>query len=217
MKPYIWAGVIISNVCHFFSVLVLYRLVRHLTGSQRASKIPFVASMLHIMSPAGLFLSAPYTEALFSALNFTGMLHYVLARQTAKGIGSWTVAQDSYMLSSGFLFAAASLIRSNGLLSGLILLYDVASFLPRVLALQLSAHDARRIFVTCVAGVFIAVGYIIPQYLAYQEYCGSASVDQEKRPWCNHRIPSIYSWVQSHYWYALRLSCPRFTEPLPGM
>jgi phosphatidylinositol glycan class V len=51
--------------------------------------------------------------------------------------------------------------------------------------------------------------------LAYKEYCESSGTDQGRRPWCNYWIPSIYSWVQSHYWYVLPLLHRRFTEPFP--
>lgn len=195
-----WTGIAISNLFHLISVLVLYRLARAILGPKQDSRIPFIASVLHIITPAGIFLSAPYAESLFSALNFTGMLHYVLARQSGRAAGKWTVTQDSYMISSGILFACATAFRSNGLLSGLIFLYDVASSLPRIFTRELNVHEIRRLCVTCVAGVILALAFIIPQFLAYQEYCSPDNSDMEIRPWCEKTIPSIYSWVQSHYW-----------------
>lgn len=192
-----WAGVCISDICHLISVLVLYRLSRVVLGPQQSSRIPFIAAALHIISPAGLFLSAPYAESAFSVLNFMGMLHYALARQTAN---PWTVTQDLYMLSAGILFALATLIRSNGLLSGLILLYDAVAFVPRILTFQFDVHEARRLLVTCVAGGILALGFILPQVLAYLEYCDAAGNNALTRPWCGKTVPSIYSWVQSHYW-----------------
>jgi phosphatidylinositol glycan class V len=194
VKPYIWTGILISNLFHLFSVLALYRLARACLGPQQNPRIPFIASALHILSPAGLFLSAPYAESLFSALHFNGMLAYVNARQT---VGTWGMTHDLYMLSSGILFACATCVRSNGLLSGLIFLYDVACYLPRLLTFQLNVHQVRRLFVTCAAGGILAMGYIIPQIVAYEEYCQSG---HDNRPWCHEMIPSIYSWVQKQYW-----------------
>lgn len=132
--------------------------------------------------------------------NFTGMLHYSLARTTAHSSRQWAIFQDAYMLSSGVLFASATLIRGNGLLSGLIYLYDVVSLLPRILTLQLNHLEIRRLFVTCVSGVLIAAGFIGPQYVAYEEYCVTDGSRAEVRPWCHERLPSIYTWVQSNYW-----------------
>jgi phosphatidylinositol glycan class V len=200
LRSHIWAGIAISNVCHLISVLVLFRLLNIALGPKQNARVPFIASVLHILSPAALFLSSPYAEALFSAFNFAGMLHYVLARSTENSMQAWTITQDAYMLGSGVLFASATLIRGNGLLSGLIYLYDVASFVPRISTLQLTRHEIRRLFVTCVAGIMIAVGFAGPQYLAYQEYCMTNNSSTGVRSWCDKRVPSIYTWVQSHYW-----------------
>ncbi|KAH7135829.1 GPI mannosyltransferase 2 [Dendryphion nanum] len=200
LNSYVWAGIIFSNICHLISVLVLHRLLRLIVNRPQERQLPFIACILHILSPAGLFLSAPYAEGLFSALNFTGMLCYVIARTTAHSMGAWGFYQDAYLLGSGLFFALASLFRSNGLLSGLILLYDVIHALPAILTGQWSRHDARRIGVTCVAGSFIAAGFIMPQFLAYRIYCTVQGNNENVRPWCNRIIPSIYTWVQSHYW-----------------
>lgn len=198
MKHYVFAGILISHLAHLFSVLILYRLARILLGPQNNPNTPFIAAALHVLSPAGLFLSAPYAESLFSALNFTGITCYVLARQTAMAAGAWTRTQDAYMLFSGVVFAGATLIRSNGLLNGLIFLYDVVHVLPRVFAFELDMHDARRVAVTCAAGAILSFGYTVPQFTAYDEFCKYSS--HGARPWCDKLLPSIYSWVQSHYW-----------------
>lgn len=198
LRPYIVAGIIVSNACHLVSVFVLYRLIAISVDSQRRHQIALVGSLLHIMTSASLFLVAPYTEAPFSMLNLTGMLLYaqssIMARRQLP-----SVAEDACRLASGVLFAAATLMRSNGLLSGLVLLYDVARYLPRVVSMRLNVHDMRRIIVTCTAGSLVAAGIVGPQYLAYAEFClGTRGSDSP--PWCERKIPSIYSWVQSHYW-----------------
>jgi phosphatidylinositol glycan class V len=198
LRQYLLAGVAVSNLCHFLSVLVLYRLLTVSLGSRQRYQIAFVGAVLHVLSPASLFLSAPYAEAPFSLLNLTGMLHYALSKEKARD-GVPSAREDAYKLSSGIFFGAATLMRSNGLLSGLVLLYDVARYLPQLVSMRLTAHDVRRIIVTCVAGGFVALGFVWPQYLAYAEFC---TVDDglESRPWCTRSLPSIYSWVQSHYW-----------------
>lgn len=196
-RYYIVAGIFISTTCHFLSVFVLYRLLAVLTGAGRQqSRVPFVGSVLHILTPASLFLSAPYAEALFSLLNLTGMLCYAESRATA--LSPITVREVAYRLSSGLLFAVATAIRSNGLLSGLILLYDVVRYLPQLLSMRSSVHAVCRVLVTCVSGILVAVGFVGPQYLAYLDFC--TTTDSVVSPWCKKAIPSIYSWVQSHYW-----------------
>lgn len=195
---YALAGIIVSNICHLLSVLVLYRLLTLVLEPQRRQIIPFIAAVLHILTPASLFMSAPYAESMFSLLNLAGMLLYAQS-QTAAETGMSSIRADFHKLGSGACFAAATLMRSNGLLSGLILLYDVARYVPSVVSAQLGIHDVRRITVTCLAGSLIALAFLGPQYLAYTEFCDRGS-GTGTRPWCDKTFPSIYSWVQSHYW-----------------
>jgi phosphatidylinositol glycan class V len=195
---YVLAGIILSNVCHLLSVLVLYRLLTLVLEPQRHKIIPFIAAVLHILTPASLFMCAPYAEAMFSLLNFTGMLLYAQS-QTLAETGTSSFRADFQKLGSGTCFAAATLMRSNGLLSGVIFLYDVARYMPAAMSAQLSTHDVRRITVTCMAGTLIALAFLGPQYLAYAEFCDRES-GTGTRPWCDKTFPSIYSWVQSHYW-----------------
>src|SRR5271156_3132319 len=72
-------AITISHVAHWLSVLVMFSLTRIISGNKQAgaTALPLIASILHILSPAGLFLSAPYTEALFSLLNMFSTLLYV--------------------------------------------------------------------------------------------------------------------------------------------
>lgn len=198
VQYHIVAGIVVSTICHLLSVLALHRLLAAVTGEGRQrSRVPFVASVLHILTPASLFLSAPYAESLFSLLNLAGMLCYAKSKAAIRS-SSISFPEIAYKLSSGSLFAVATIIRSNGLLSGTILLYDVARFLPQLLSMRLSLHDVCRIIVTCVSGALIAVGFVGPQYLGYREFCMSNG--HAIRPWCEKSVPSIYSWVQSHYW-----------------
>jgi phosphatidylinositol glycan class V len=135
---------------------------------------------------------------MFSLLNFAGMLLYAQS-QTMADTGITSMQEDLQKLGSGVCFAAATLMRSNGLLSGTIFLYNIANYLPLVMSAQLSIHEVRRVTVTCVAGCLIALAFLGPQYLAYAEFCNQGS-GTGTRPWCDKTFPSVYSWVQSHYW-----------------
>lgn len=161
-------------------------------------QIAFVASVLHVLTPAGLFLSAPYAEALFSLLNFSGMLLYAQMKIN-RPLASSSVVDDIKILTSGALFASACLVRSNGLLSGLLFLYDLTEQLLGLMSAPLRLQDCRRIVVTCVAGLTIMLGFVAPQAIAFKEFCAGPS-NHPRRPWCEKTVPSIYSWVQEHYW-----------------
>ncbi|KAF2203971.1 GPI mannosyltransferase 2 [Delitschia confertaspora ATCC 74209] len=199
LQSYIWAGVVTSTFCHYLSVLVLHRLVISVSNDGPDSRTPFVTAVLHILSPAGLFLSSPYTESLFSLLSFSGMLFYSLSKETPS-VRCHTILQDCYMLASGILFAAATLIRGNGLLNGLVYLYDVALLLPAIFTFRLDLNLFRRITITSMAGIFVGIGFIGPQILGYRHFCVKSQYHQEVRPWCSDMLPSVYSWVQSNYW-----------------
>jgi Gpi18-like mannosyltransferase len=81
---------------------------------------------MHILSPAGLFLSAPYAESLFSLLSFLGHLLYVYGQpSTTKGkTPPRTILHDLALLASGLTFSLATTIRSNGILFGLLFAHD---------------------------------------------------------------------------------------------
>jgi phosphatidylinositol glycan class V len=196
---FIWTGIAVSNISHLFSVLILFKLSNVLLGDKHGGPVPLTACVLHILSPAGLFLSAPYGEALFAALNFSGMLCYVQARVAARLSKSWTWHQDAGILGSAILFGLATFIRSNGLLSGLVFLFDVVGSSKSILGMRLGSNDTRRVIVTLVGGMLLGIMSVVPQYVAYKEYC-TTSKNLESRPWCHRMVPSIYTWVQSEYW-----------------
>jgi phosphatidylinositol glycan class V len=205
----------VSNVSHLISVLVLHRLALKLSLGKKTIRpqFAFVTAALHVISPAGLFLTAPCAESLFSLLNLLGQLLYVYSWTENS---SHTFIQDFYLIFSGLCFGIATTVRGNGLLSGILFLYDafiwfalsferatnipilnLAPLLPN-LQRQARSFQTRRLPATVVAGVLVGIGFMTPQYIAYREYCDQGSKD--RRPWCLKFPPSIYSWVQSHYW-----------------
>ncbi|KAF2842075.1 glycosyltransferase family 76 protein [Patellaria atrata CBS 101060] len=194
-----WVGVSISHVSHLLSVLVLYCLVLSLKHQSKIPKVAFITAVLHIISPAGLFLSAPYGESLFSLLNFSGFLLYVLSRRTPLSVSRRRLKDDVFLLVAGVCFGLATTIRSNGLFSGIIFAYDVLTSLPNILKILQDPIELRRISCTILGGISVAIGFMMPQWIAYSEYClvGSATLQRE---WCTRTIPSIYTWVQEKYW-----------------
>ncbi|KAK8184117.1 GPI mannosyltransferase 2 [Phyllosticta citribraziliensis] len=187
----VWAATIIANASHLLSVLALYHLMRRLFPT--SPNIPFLTAALHVLSPAGLFLAAPYGEAPFSLLNFLGLLSFCHARQLN---GTHPVTYLWCMLTTGLCFGLATAVRSNGLLNGLILLYDAPEILHGLLSSPHKTPCLRSLAAYALAGVLTASGLIVPQWIAYQHYCTA----ETPRPWCNKSLPSIYTFVQHHYW-----------------
>ncbi|KAL4908206.1 hypothetical protein BDW74DRAFT_98309 [Aspergillus multicolor] len=189
-------GVALSHVAHYLSVLVLYRLSINVFGNdtERKRLLCFLSAALHIICPAGAFLSAPYLESLFSFLNFTGFYIYSSSHiDLAKGKQSLSHVK---LLVSACFFAVATAIRSNGILSGILLAYDAFSQAYKIIT-QRSFGSIIRLGFVVLSGCTVALGLIVPQYFAYTAYCMNENVS---RPWCQSLVPSIYGWVQAHYW-----------------
>lgn len=173
------AGMIVSHLSHFISVALLWEVASRLTNKKAA----FLAAALHIISPAGIFLSAPYAEAPFSALNMLGFWLYLKAIEQNDALEQFVT-----FAASGISFGVATMLRSNGIFSGLVFLIDAVSLVAQ-------GKISTRLFATIIAGFYVAVGFALPQFLAYREYCREGT-----REWCTSRLPLIYSFVQSHYW-----------------
>lgn len=197
-----WAGIIVANVSHLLSVLVLFQLARLLQPKKiEAAQWPFIAACMHIIAPAGIFLSAPYGESLFSLLNFTGVFAYCLSRKTTQEHASRRSLQDLFLVASGLLFGLAATVRSNAILNGTIFAYDLVLVLPNLPNMLTRVAGLRYLVCLASAGILLAAGFVGPQAIAYGQYCTVEAIGPEgKRVWCQRMLPSIYTFVQEHYW-----------------
>lgn len=160
------------------------------------TKFAFLAALLHVVSPAGIFLTAPYAEGPFALLNFLGCYFYLKVYDD-RATGS-ILGRDLSRLASGLFFGIAAAFRGNGLLSGCVFAYDASVMAWEMLSSRKILSYLHDFSFTVAAGSMVALGSLIPQLLAFNQYC--LEVSEESRPWCRYWIPSIYAWVQSHYW-----------------
>lgn len=191
--PYLEAliAVVFTNLCHFLSTLVLYHLSLRVWGDAFWA---LCAALLHVFSPAGLFLSAPYTESPFSLLTFIGWLLLV------KSCTASNLSRDVLTLLAGGLFGLATVFRTNGLLNGTPFAFEFLSTLYCLVEdmdYDKTPAYIRRLVVLGLSGIFVAAGSFVPQFVAYRMYCSSAL---EVRPWCVGLMPSIFNYVQQQYW-----------------
>jgi phosphatidylinositol glycan class V len=192
-----WAGIIVANVSHLAAVIILYELTLLLFSSKsNASRMAFVSASLHIISPAGLFLVAPYAESPSSMLQFLGYLFYVQSWNAERK--QLSLLRDVLLLGSGAVIGLATAIRGNCILTGLLFAYDAVRVGLELLRGCSFFSTTRKLFVIIVSGSTIGLGAILWQYVAYLEYCTMPSI--EARSWCSAVPPSIYTFVQSHYW-----------------
>ncbi|KAL4752929.1 hypothetical protein BDW72DRAFT_169952 [Aspergillus terricola var. indicus] len=189
-------AVVLSHVAHYFSVLTLYQLSLNVFGceTERKRLFCFLSAALHIISPAGAFLSAPYGEPLFSFLNIAGLYSY--SSSLVDLAKRKQLRSNVKLLISACFFAVATAVRSNGILSGILLAYDALNLAYEIIARR-SPRAAVRLCFVIISGCTVALGFIAPQYLAYTAYCLNEGLS---RPWCHSLVPSIYGWVQAHYW-----------------
>lgn len=163
----------------------------------RRRQIAFTTACLHIISPAGLFLSASYGESAFALLNFTGMF-FLLTGKPRRPMGSGRFYLAAETFSSGTCFGWASLVRSNGVFSGIILAWEAMDYLPKLPAIfqQTQRNHLKRLIALLLGGIMILWCQFLLQSEAYSQYCNG----DNSRPWCSWLLPSIYTWVQQHYW-----------------
>ena len=189
----------LSSLCHLLSVCLLYGLsmIIFCQPRQRRSSFPLAIAALHIINPAGAFLLSPYSEALFSFLNILGFQLYLSGLRNHRQRS--TVLAEIQCLAAGAVFGLATTVRSNGLLSGALFLYDATVTAISVSKGKFSIERYRWLIVIAIGGCLIALGAIIPQYRVYEKYC-TLDTGHKTRAWCNDYVPSIYGWVQRHYW-----------------
>ena len=207
-----FAGVALSNFCHLLSVLLLYNLVKTIFSQSSKSKSSGAVGIaaFHIINPAGAFLVSPCPEALFSFLNILGFQLYLKGLQ--NHYREEHLRADVQCLAAGAVFAYATTVRSNGVLSGALFLYDATITAISLFHGKLFYGKFKRLVVIGSGGCLITLGTIIPQYRAYVRYC-ILDTGYQSRPWCNNYVPSIYTWVQGHYWYE-SLTLSKDTEQL---
>ncbi|PYI06831.1 GPI mannosyltransferase 2 [Aspergillus sclerotiicarbonarius CBS 121057] len=191
-------GVAVAHMAHATSAVVLHRLACIILPGMQGRKLAFIAACLHILSPGGLFLSAPNAESTHSLLSFTGAL---LFAQSLSVSGISTSIQDGLLLLAGIMYGLSTAVRGNGLLNGVIFLEEAFRILYSFMQ-DFSFTKFRRLAAVGLAGICTGLGYALPQYIAYQQFCGNVNSTGEdsSREWCRRAIPSIYSFVQEHYW-----------------
>ncbi|KAF4122112.1 GPI mannosyltransferase 2 [Geosmithia morbida] len=183
-------AILVANVSHLIGVLALYHFTVVVSRNRR---LALVAAALHVISPAGLFLSAPYAESTYSCLTFLG--NWAFATAYSKG----GVTRGAYIVGAGALFGLATVFRSNGLGSGLLFAVE-ALRCAAVLLGRPSLPAVGALIGPIIGGLCVAAGGAAPQLAAWVRYCSDAVDARPLRPWCAKTVPSIYGFVQEYYW-----------------
>lgn len=157
-------GSIISICSHFLACFAIYMIARVLGDSR---KIARSTAGLYVFCPAAMFLTAGYPESTFALVSFIGMLLFL----------------EEHFVLAGLTFGISCLLRSNGLLWGLLFVWSVFE----------KRNSFKALFRVVLGGALNGLIFLYPQYVAYTEICPG-------RPWCDSKIPLIYTFVQREYW-----------------
>ncbi|KAH6887587.1 GPI mannosyltransferase 2 [Thelonectria olida] len=185
-------AIVVAHASHLIAVLSLYQLTLVVCKDKR---LAYLASTIHILSPAGLFLSAPYAESPFSCLSFVGNLLFALGFKTDRD----SLRRNACVVAAGLVFGLSSTFRSNGIFSGLLFAVEAVQCGLAFVNKPTFSH-MMRLVAPVVGGILVAAGLVVPQALAYMRYCMPDVPEAELRPWCTRTIPSIYTFVQEEYW-----------------
>ena len=139
-------------------------------------------------------------ESTFALCSFGGMLLLMKGRRQAA-----TVA-----------FALSAGCRGNGFLGAGFLVYDRLRDVSDLVLGQNTrsklgavAHAVKLVGLAILEAVVVMLPFLLTQFHAYGLYCSHRDVGMvadgddvqvEPRPWCLDSLPSLYGFVQRHYW-----------------
>jgi phosphatidylinositol glycan class V len=149
-------------------------------------------SILHAVSPAGIFMIAGYTESPTCLLVFAASWLFELSSMPHLSLST----SAFYCICSGTLLGIAGTLRPSAVPFGLLFLWRLFILLDIRSLAVLNRRRITFIIVTGLSGILSTAGFLYSQYVAWTWYCDRES----PRPWCNTLLPSIYSFVQAHYW-----------------
>lgn len=187
-------AIFIAHFAHLLAVLLLFKFTLEVFSG--STTFAFSTAVLHVISPAGVFLSAPYAETSCALFAFAGCLAF--AKSFAFEGQTTSTKHDSFLVLSGVVFGISTTFRSNGILNGLLLLEEAFRALWS-LKNGVCISRTRRLLASGLGGLSVGVGFILPQYIAYSDFCMEQDV-ATLRPWCSKPLPSIYTFVQDYYW-----------------
>ncbi|PIK52033.1 hypothetical protein BSL78_11106 [Apostichopus japonicus] len=174
------------------------------------------AAVLFCFNPGSVFMSATYSESLFSFLTFLGMLAY----------------QDKRLITGAVLFGLSSATRSNGIVSFGFLIYHWIQQLTRDTLIAVSAGKTNVCLYIALLSLEIAIfltglaalnfgPFLLFQMYSYSQVCHSqrftfpATIFEYILPvnsqvnyipsstppaWCQKSLPLPYSNIQAEVW-----------------
>lgn len=175
-------SILISNLCHFASVITLYYLTKEMD-----MKFGLVSGLLMIISPAGVFLTGNYSENLSNLLTLLMFLTYYksINFNDVKQPSNKSITNILGYIISGIFCAINFTVRANGLLLGVIYVFDLYHFIQN--------KSSSQIILSIITGSILFMTFLMTNIYHYIKFCPG-------REWCNNTFPSLFQFAQHHYW-----------------
>jgi phosphatidylinositol glycan class V len=155
--------------------------------------LPAVAALLFCVAPSGVFMSAAYSESLFAALSFAGMVaaeraaaaaSAAAAATTGRRASAWTRAAAAalWLCAAATAFALAAATRSNGILLAGYIAFAALRIAAAVAAVSGAtpgtAAGPTAALAVLAGGVLLCIAVALPlaafEALGHWTYCADA-------------------------------------------
>jgi GPI mannosyltransferase 2 len=197
---------ILNTACFVWSALALYHLTRAYLAPRHEGDAGVWATrvaVLYIINPANVFFGSAYSEALGSALVFTGcafFAHFEVQQQTRLGWKSIAL-----LLTSWWCFLLSCWVRSNGTVyAGFFLLYAFGHALS--LLVERPSWGAPYSVLFIFLAMMLVLGSIIcHNYNAVQRLCDAKddTMVQNDDSLLHHNAHEYPQWCERGRWFNL--------------
>jgi hypothetical protein len=180
------SGAFLNFITFPLAVIALYLLTLEVC---RDKKLALLAAGLFSLNPASVFMSAVYSETLFSLFTFSGLL----------------ALEKHHLWLSSVVFSLATFTRSNGTVLCGFIGYRFLLFVTDALFYQ-SYQNFRRWLSSCTRHLLVTLLQCLVivgpfcgfQFYGYILYCRRGHYFPPI--WCSHSLPLPYSYIQAQYW-----------------
>lgn len=203
---------ILNQYIFIKSAVLVYRLGKKVVENE---VISYKAALLFCINPASIFMSAPYSETLFSILTFSSMLQFERNQfWSACSIGLSFLTRSNGIITAGFKLHSKVKESLKQLLAMKKVVTKYSTMCLGIWSLfWMQVLPLIFYFVICISP------FVVYELLAYQIHCkdklsssipahlstygqqkGYKIIDEKISPWCNYSIPIPYGYVQSEIW-----------------
>ncbi len=198
---YVISNLILDLVLNYLSLLFLGKLVKVIYGHE---KFVDIVLKIFIFNPYLIYHMGFYCEKVFLLLQILG-LYFLL-----KKIREENHITFFYCLFCNVFFMFSSMVRSNGFLSSVYIIYFYIIYRHEWTILK-TIQNGSKGFVILLMGMF---PFLIINFLTKKYHCND---NQDNFEFCGKGLKSFYSYIQKNYWGINILVFKDERQPLMGL